>query len=133
MEILIIVTTDRGDASSLAFWQWAGGEPRPKLMSTSRSNLLFSENARLGLESLSSFHSAAERKTAPGFAPGKSGECASNKRCAQRGGPLDHGIMIARPRLKVGAQGKIRYGKQNVNRRHPPGRDQGGGDSRQSG
>jgi hypothetical protein len=100
-------------------------------MSTSRSNLLFSNNAKRGLKSVLSLYSSAEQNTAPGGMLGEGGECAINKQCVRQGGPLDHDIMIARPFFAVGALGKIRYGKQNVNRRHPPGRDQGGGDARQ--
>jgi hypothetical protein len=101
-------------------------------MSTSRSNLLFSNNAKRGFQSLLSLYSLAEKKTAPGCMLGEGGECAINKQCVRQSGPLDHDIMIARPFFAAGASGNIRYGKQNVNRRHPPGRDQGGGDARQS-
>jgi hypothetical protein len=100
-------------------------------MSTSRSNLLSSNNAKSGLESLLSLYSAAELKTVLSLELGESGECAINKRRVRQNGPVDHVVMIARPFLDAGAQGRIQNGKQNVNRRHPPGRNQGGGDARQ--
>src|SRR5271166_405844 len=97
-------------------------------MSTSRSNSLCSRSARSG----------------PGRIPGtpkafssmlldKRSECAINKNGARQGGPFDHAVMIARPSFAHGGPERIHYGKQNVNRRHPPGGNAGGGDARQPG
>jgi hypothetical protein len=58
---------------------------------------------------------------------------AISKNDARQGGPFDHGLMIARPQFAHGGLERIHYGKQNVNRRHPPGGNQGGGDARQPG
>lgn len=97
-------------------------------MSTSRLKSLTSEDARQGLESLLSSYSAVKGATSVMLA---GGECAINQQCDQEGGPFDHVAMIARPCFDAGAPERIRHGKQNVNRRHPPGRNQGGGDARQ--
>ncbi len=99
-------------------------------MSTSRSNSLFSENARRGFESLLSPYSPVEKLGATGVMLAEGGECAINQQCRQQGGPFDHVAMIARPCFDAGAPERINHGKQNVNRRHPPGRNQGGGDAR---
>src|SRR5208337_2203050 len=101
------------------------------MMSTSRSNSLFSEDSRRGFESLVSPYSPAKKGGATSVMLAGGGECAINQQCALQGGPFDHVAMIARPCSDAGAPERIYNGKQNVNRRHPPGGNQGGGDARQ--
>ncbi len=99
-------------------------------MSTSRSNSLYSDDAKRGFESLLSPRSLAEKEGAASGLLAGGGECAINQQCGREVGPFDHVTMIARPHFDAGALGRIYHGKQNVNRRHPPGGDSGGGDAR---
>ena len=100
-------------------------------MSTSRSNLLFSDDVRRGFESLLSLDSLAENEGATSVMLAGGGEGAINQQRGQQGGPFDHVAMIARPSFNAGAPEIICHLKQNVNRRHPPGGNQGGGDARE--
>ena len=103
---------------------------RDQEMSTLRSNSLSSDDVRRSFGSLLSPRSLAQKEGAASVMLAGGGECAINQQCGQQDGPFDHVAMIARPYLDAGASGRIYHGKQNVNRRHPPGRNQGGGDSR---
>ena len=127
-ESWIRITPDRGCAASFHY-ESSRRRAETKRMSTSRSNSLFSEDAKRGIESLLSPYSPVEGVTSVMLAGG--GECAINQQCARQGGPFDHVAMIARPCSDAGAPERIYHGKQNVNRRHPPGGNQGGGDARQ--